>query len=330
MSKKIFITGATGLLGSAIAKKLLAEGYELTCAKRENSDMQACGSFYDKVKWVSVDITELERLREETKGVDWVVHCAALVSFDTKDNEALDIVNRIGTRNVVNVCIENRIPNLFYVSSVAALGRAEAEGILNENTKWETSDLNSAYAVSKYLAENEVWRGEQEGLNVSIINPSVILAPADTTKSSAKLFEFTKKYKGIYPVGYLNLVDVRDVASISVRLIKENITGNRFIVNAATVSYKDFFSVMAQHFGHKVPHICFSKQRAKLAYPFFKLMAFVTFSSSFVTKQTIKLMGLKTEYDNQKLKDQLNYEYRDWRESIAWVCDVLNAKRSNK
>jgi len=330
MSKKIFITGATGLLGSAIANNLLEEGYELICAKRENSDMQACAPFLDKVKWVTLDITALDRLKEETKGVDWVVHCAALVSFDTKDDEALDIANRVGTRNVVNVCIENKIPNLFYVSSVAALGRAEQEQLIDEHTKWETSELNSGYAVSKYLAENEVWRGEQEGLNVSIINPSVILAPGDTRKSSAKLFDFTKKYKGIYPEGYLNLVDVRDVATISTRLIKENITGERFIVNAATVSYKDFFTEMAQHFGHKTPHICFSKKRAKLAYPFFKFMAFVTFSSSFLTKQTIKLMGLKTTYDNQKLKEKLAFEYRDWRESVAWVCEVLREKQANK
>jgi len=324
MAKKIFITGATGLLGSAIAESLLREGHTLICSKRVNSNMQASESFCNNVQWVNLDILEVDQLKEEIKDVDWVIHSAALVSFDPKDNELLDKVNRIGTKNIVDVCIENKIPNLFYVSSVAALGRAQKEATIDENTKWEDSELNSAYAISKYLAENEVWRGEQEGLNVSIINPSVILGPGDTTKSSTKLFEFTKKYKGIYPEGYLNIVDVRDVVQICTTLIKENITGERFIVNAKALSYKDFFSEMALQFGQKTPHFCFSKQRAKLAYPFFKFISFITFKPSFLTKQSIKLMGLKTVFDNKKLKNRLAFEYKDWKDTMAWVCKTLN------
>jgi len=324
MSKKVFVTGATGLLGSFITKQLLEDGYKLTCSKRRTSNMNACTSFVDQVKWVDVDILNPINLKEQVVGVDWVVHCAALVSFNPKDTEALDEINRIGTENIVNTCIENNIPNFFHVSSVAAFGRSKKQFEINEDTEWEDSELNSSYAISKYLAESEVWRGEQEGLNVIVVNPSIVLGPGDVTRSSTKLFEFTQKYKNIYPEGYTNIVDVRDVAKICVDLMRKRIFGERFIINANTVSYKELFSEMAKHFGQKEPSICFSKRKARIAYPFFKIIAFITQKASFLTKQSIKMMGLKSEYDSSKIKKQLSFEYRVWKDTVRWVCNELS------
>ena len=321
---KVFVTGSTGLLGSFIAEKLLVEGYELICSKRPTSSLAACASFEDKVRWVDLDILDHVALLEQVKNVDWVVHCAALVSFNAKDFKELDEANRIGTQNIVDVCLENGVPNLFYVSSIAALGRVDVSAKIDEETKWESSALNSAYAISKYLAECEVWRGEQEGLNVSVINPSVILGPGDTTRSSTQLFEFTKKYKGIYPTGFLNVVDVRDVADVSVELIKQKVVGERFIVSAAMLSYKELLRDMAIAFGLKVPTFCFSKRLAWLVYPFFKLLSWVTGRPSFLTKQSIKLMDLRSVYDSSKLEKRLSFDYRNWKDTVKWTCEELN------
>jgi len=329
MSKKIFITGATGLLGSHIAQSLLEAGFSLVCSKRTNSDLTACESFKNQVDWVEMDILDVNQVKENIKDVAWVVHSAALVSFNPKDNKNLDTANRIGTENIVNACIENKVPNLFFVSSIAALGRAGKNKKIDENTKWEESSLNSAYSVSKYQSENEVWRGMQEGLNVSIINPSVILGPGDINRSSTQLFQFVAKYKNIYPEGYLNVVDVRDVAKISTTLIKNKIVGERYILDSGSVSYQDFLGEVAKHTAMKKPAICFSKRKAYLAYPLFQLLAFLTRKPSFLTKQSIKLMGLQSHYNTSKVEKKLNFTFTPWKESVTWVCNELKLSKQN-
>jgi len=108
--------------------------------------------------------------------IDEVYHCAALISFDPKDEEQLRKNNIEGTANIVNFCLTYKVKKLCYVSSIAALGNLkENETVLTEQSEWNPESNHSDYAISKYGAEMEIWRGQQEGLKVVLVNPGVIL-----------------------------------------------------------------------------------------------------------------------------------------------------------
>ena len=162
--------------------------------------------------------------------IDYVYHCAALISFDTKDYYKLRKINIEGTANIVNLCITHKVKKLCYVSSIAALGNTLDQSIITEETHWNTEADNSVYAISKYGAEIEVWRGAQEGLNSVIVNPGVILGPGFWHSGSGVLFK--KVYKGLshYVTGTTGYVDVIDVVEIMTQLIHSDINNQRYII----------------------------------------------------------------------------------------------------
>ena len=247
----IAVTGATGLLGSFVVKKLLHEKCEVVGIKRKESNTNLLQGYENKINWREADILDALSLEAALKDVDCVIHTAALVSFNPRQTKKVFAVNVEGTRNVVNACLELNIPRLIHISSVAALGREKGIINLNEQAKWAESPLNSIYAESKYFAELEVFRGQEEGLSTAIINPSIILAPADWTKSSAQVFNYVWREKPFYTTGSFNYVDVRDVADMVFSLSSAPINGERIIANGGTSTYQIIFEEIAKRFHKK-------------------------------------------------------------------------------
>ena len=169
----IFVTGASGLVGSHLISSLIEKGLTVRGLYRKNIPVFKNA---EKVNWVAGDILDVTSLEQAMQGVTQVYHCAAIVSFSPKQAETMLQANVEGTANVVNACIQNNIQKLVYVSSVAALGRIREDAAVNETMNWTPETSNSIYGKSKYLAEMEVWRGMGEGLNVAIVNPVIILA----------------------------------------------------------------------------------------------------------------------------------------------------------
>jgi dihydroflavonol-4-reductase len=190
----ILVTGGTGLVGSHLLYDLVKSGASVRALKRAGSDLKGVlktFSFYSQVpeelfsriQWVEGDIEDMASLEDAMEGADKVYHCAAIVSFLPQDRSAMLRVNVEGTANVVNACLQKQVSKLCHVSSIASLGRNSTSDLVNEETHWKTSPQNSWYAISKYGAEREVWRGAEEGLKVVVVNPSVILGPGSWNKS---------------------------------------------------------------------------------------------------------------------------------------------------
>src|SRR5438874_1405767 len=119
-------------------------------------------------------------------GVTDIYHCAAMVTFDPRHVNEMLHFNPQSTANIVNQALLQGIRKLVYVSSVAALSRpGNAAKEITEEQEWGESKYNSAYGISKYFAETEVWRGIGEGLNAVIVNPGIILGPGDWNRGSA-------------------------------------------------------------------------------------------------------------------------------------------------
>jgi dihydroflavonol-4-reductase len=316
----IAVTGANGLLGSFIVKKILTEGKPCVAIVREESDLSLIADCPAGLQIRKANILDPVQLEEALKDVTQVIHAAAVVSFNPGKRKHILENNIAGTRNVVNACLDNGVSRLLHISSVAALGRQKGQTVIDENNKWTESSLNSSYAESKYLAELEVFRGQEEGLSTIIVNPSVILAPANWKKSSAQLFKYVWDEKPFYIDSHLNYVDVRDVARIVVSLLASGIEAERFIVNAGNIPFVDFFKKVALRFEKKSPSIRLGKRLLSVAAFAENLRCRVAGIEPLITKETALLAGTHFIYDNQKIKNTLRFDFQSVDETIDWCC----------
>jgi dihydroflavonol-4-reductase len=324
----VFVTGGSGLIGSYLIPALVAQGHRVRALYRGQVPA-VVGT--DQVEWVEGDILDIALLRSALQGVGYVFHSAGLVSYAPQDAELLQQVNVEGTANIVNACLEAEQPvKLCHVSSIAAVGRSKASSVLNkatsvlnEDSKWTAGEKQSAYAESKHFGELEVWRGIAEGLRAVIVNPSVVLGPADWNRSSTRLFKYVYQERAFYTGGSANFVDVRDVAEVMLRLAFSDISGERFILTAGQLTYKAFFEEAAKCFGKRAPSYRVSPALAEVVWRLEHARAWLTGGRPLITKDTARVSAKTHLFDNQKVRKTLGMEFRPLPESIAWTCGVL-------
>jgi nucleoside-diphosphate-sugar epimerase len=235
--------------------------------------------------------------------------------------------NVIGTANLVNAALNKNIRKLCNVSSIAAIGRGENQKPIDENTLWKTSRRNSNYAVSKYGAEREVWRGIEEGLPAVIINPSVILGPGETNSGTGKMISVVLKGLKFYSEGCNGFVDVRDVVDIMSRLTESDISGERFIVSAENLTYKEIFSMIATETGKKPPQFKANRLMGQLAWRLSYLQGKLTGTKPLITRETAITAGNTYLYSNRKITETLNYRFMPVGNAIKDACSFYLEKR---
>lgn len=314
----ILITGITGLFGSFLAAEFSSLG-KIHGIKRANSSKRLIEELDMAVHWFEADLADQQSLEEAMEGIDLVIHAAGLVSFNPRDSDALYQTNVKGTRNLVNAMIQVGIPKLIHVSSVAAIGRSSEIHRVDEKFKWTDSPLNTEYACSKYEAELEVWRGEQEGLQVLIVNPSIILGKISHQRSSTAIYDYVLEQKSYYPKGSVNYIDVRDAAKVSRILYEKQKWGQRYILSAGSVSYQSFFENMAHTFGKKAPSKALPDNLLRLAVWYAGFSRFLRISKIPLNKKTAMLSRLEIHYDNQKVKAETGYSFKSLAESFQWA-----------
>jgi len=324
------ITGISGLVGSAIARNFLQKGLIVKALVRQNSDLSLIQDIVSRITLFEGDILDILSLESAMEDVDYVVHSAAIVSFSPNDRTKMEKVNIEGTANVVNVCLSRKVKKLCFISSISALGRpSKMEDIFNlevkidEMQKWTESDSNSHYAKTKYLAEAEVWRGEAEGLKIIVVNPTIVLGEGDWLKSSTKLFKYVFDEKPFYTSGYLNYVDVLDLAEIVEKLTVSEISGERFAVTAGLVSYKEFFERIAIKINKKPPYFLVKPWLMAIVWRLESLKSWLFGSIPLITKETAKTSSMKILYSNNKISNTLNYRFKDLDQTLERVCGYL-------
>ncbi len=326
----IVVTGANGLLGSYIVRKLIDANMPFMAMRRKSSDTSLLADVNDAIQWVEGDVTDPDTLIEIFAKATGVIHAAAVVSYHKQDEEIIKSINIDGTRNVVNACLATGIKRLLHVSSVAAIGKEKGQTLVDETSKWIEGSIVSNYANSKYQAELEVWRGQEEGLCTVIVNPSVILAPTDWNKSSAQLFKYAWQERSFYTDGSFSAVDVRDVATAIIQLYTSSIEAERFILTAEPISYLDFFTKAAMNFGKKPPSVRVNRSLIQMAARLEALRSFLTGSRPLITKETAQLAGKNFTYSNAKVKKVLGLEFQSIENTISWCCGEYRQKISLK
>lgn len=315
---KILITGATGLFGSYLAKKFIEDGVILAL-KREKSSKGLLDNSDSRITWVEGDIMDPLSLEEAMADVEMVIHSAGMVSFSPGDEKAMMKTNVTGTANVVNAMLAKGVKKLIHISSVSALGRTAEAKVCDETTTWVESKLNTPYAISKYLAELEVWRGVQEGLEALVILPSVILGKISDDRSSTQIYHYVLEGSKYYPAGTVNFIDIRDAVDLTYQLYKKNLWGEKFILNQSAVTYKEFFGTMAEVFGRKAPSKKVSPIQIKLAIFFIKIGRILGLTKNPLNKQTAMLSQLLITMDNSKVNKETNFKYQTLEESFKWA-----------
>lgn len=328
--KKIVVTGGTGLLGSALIRGLAANPeYQIVSIARNVENTPNDITQFKNVQSVAGDILDLPFLEQTLQGADVVIHTAAMVSFHKSDLKQLFEINVTGTENIVNTCLDLHTPRLIHVSSVASIGKpdkvidSKTRVDVSEDYKYQDSPLISAYGKSKYLAELEVWRGQAEGLETVVINPSVILGEGDWSSSSTQLFKYVYDQNKFLTGGFLNYVDVKDVVAILLQLVTSKISNSRYIVNAGHVSYKKFFDLIAENFGVKAPSISLSKWPIEILWRLEALRSFLFGSKPLITKETALAARSNVYFDNQKIIKELGINFTPLSETIGRITSFL-------
>lgn len=320
----ILLTGSTGALGSQLAHHLVSRGIKVRALIRPGADPRLIPeSIRHRMEWSEGTLFDSYALNQALEGVDEIIHSAAVVSFAPARVKEMFRVNVEGTRTLVNEALEAGVKRFVHISSVAALGRPADKQSIDEEDLWVESENNTHYAKSKYLAELEVFRGFEEGLQGFVLNPSVILSPGDWNKSSTKLFAYVRDGGRYYTQGNLNYVDVRDVCNILSTLRDRDIQGERFVLNAGSVPYRYFFECVARELGKRPPDRLAGQWIKEFLWRLEHLRSLVTGSEPLITRETARLAGKGHTFSSHKIKGLLDYQFHRLEDSVHWVCQEL-------
>ncbi len=326
----ILVTGGTGLIGSHLLFHLTKSGKKVKASYRSEKSIdkvsQVFGyytenpeSLLEKINWIKADITDVGSLEQLFDEVNQVYHCAALISFDPKQLDALLKANTEGTANLVNLCLTHNVKKLCYVSSIAAIGPSPKGKMATEDNEWSDTNI-SVYGLTKHDAELEVWRGSQEGLSVVVVNPGVVLGPGFWKSGSGTFFTYANKGKRHFLPGGTGFVTVNDVTTAMISLMDSNITGERFILVNENLAYQEIFGRIATRLSVAAPY---KKTAFWLLECFWRLDGL---RSKFLgkrrrlTKNMVKGLYHQEIYDNSKIKRSLNFNFEDLNTTLDFCC----------
>ncbi|WP_047416828.1 NAD-dependent epimerase/dehydratase family protein [Cellulophaga sp. Hel_I_12] len=333
----ILVTGGTGLVGAHLLFELTKNGSAVKAICRATSDVQKVEKvfsyytenykeLYQKIQWINADLTNIPDLETAFAGVTYVYHCAALISFDPKDYDQLQKVNCEGTSNIVNLCIAKNIKKLCYVSSIATIGKNLNHEAVDEETEWTKKDAN-VYALSKYDAEMEVWRGSQEGLAVVILNPGVIIGPGFWGTGSGKLYTTVAKEHRYYPPSGTGFVAVNDVVQLLVMAMNSNIDKERFITISENLSYKDVLGLIALELGLKPPTKALAFWQLEVLWRLDALRSFLFKGERKISQKMVASLRENKVYRNEKVTSTFNYKFQALQPSIAFTSEKFKKEK---
>jgi dihydroflavonol-4-reductase len=256
---RVFITGATGFVGSHVARRYAAEGAQLRLLTRRTSKLDSIAGL--DAETVVGDLCNPEALRSALTGCDALVHVAADYRLWVPNPKEMYAANVDGTRELLKVAREVGIQRIVYTSSVATMGFKTDGTIVDEDTPVALSDMIGHYKRSKFLGELEAIQAAKAGQHVMILNPTTPIGAGDVkpTPTGRIIVDFLNRRFPAYVDTGLNLVDVDEVARMHVVALDRGIPGERYILGGENLTLKQILDRMSTITGlpsptMKVPH----------------------------------------------------------------------------
>ncbi len=258
---RILVTGATGFLGSHIARELSARGHQVRILRRPHSPTTLLDDL--EVEHAIGDLFEPATLDLACRGMEAVVHCAAEMSPGARPRHKL-ASHLEGTRNLLAAASHGGIRRFVYTSSVAALGMPDgppaptdaAARPMDENRSWRGDARRWPYGHVKHLAEQQVLRAGDDGMEPVILNPALVIGPGDRHRVSNLLV--WHMLRGRMPpimAGGLNVVDVRDVAEGTAAALTLGQPGRRYLLSGENRTLEDLIRTTAEIVGRRPPRL---------------------------------------------------------------------------
>jgi dihydroflavonol-4-reductase len=246
------VTGATGFIGSHVARLLADRGEELRLAL-EPGRASAHVDDLDAER-VRCDVRDRRAVRRALRGVERVYHCAGITSVRPADAARLFEVNVGGTRTVLEECLHADVERVVHLSSAAALGPAPAGGVADERQRFDAGGLGIPYVASVYEAEVEALRLHARGLPVVCANPAMTFGPGDVNLTSTRLVRsFLLGRIAAYAEGAVCVVDVRDVAAGVVTAADAGEPGERYVLGGRNFTFERLFADLGRLSGNEPP-----------------------------------------------------------------------------
>lgn len=326
----VLVTGGTGLVGSHLLYFLLKKGVAVRAIHRKSSKLESVREvfkfytedpdfLYNSIEWMEADVTDISALKKAFEGVTQVYHSAAYISFNPRHFQKLKKSNIEGTANIVNLCIEHKVSKLCHVSSIATLGSTTDGSLIDEQVAWNPEANNSVYAITKYGAEMEVWRGTQEGVDAVILNPALIMGSGYWRSGSGMIVNMVAKETKYYTSGGVAIVDVQDVVKAMIMLMESEIRNEQFILAGENLRYKELLSKLAASLEVKPPSKFIPKWKLDLVRRLDWLSAKLTGSRRRLLKATVNSMYKESYYDGAKITRHLDFKYTPADETLARI-----------
>lgn len=322
----ILITGATGYIGSRLVLDLIARfSNEVQCqvAVRASSDASFLKGL--PVELVHADMHDAIAVGEAVRGMAVVFHCAGMIGFTNNFRNRLHDTNVLGTRHVVNACIEHGVKRMVMTSSIAAVGSGTVDGIVTESTEesaFTELQRHNVYMESKHLAELECRRGVAEGLDVVMVNPGVVIGrspePGMPDSSSNEVMRLI--YEGrepFCPEGSTGFVDVRDVSDALIATWQKGKTGDRYIIVGESLPFRELFKRIAALPGSRTGKpVMVGGLVGILAGAAGEAWSILSGQSSFVSIESIRQASRPACFSNRRSIEELGMSYHPFDETL--------------
>jgi dihydroflavonol-4-reductase len=320
---KTLITGASGFIGSAVTRQLLAAGYDVRALVRPHSDCRNLAGL--PVEVVYGDIRVRESLDRGMRGCSVLFHLAADYRlWALRANEIYE-TNVVGTRNVMLAAINAGVERIVYTSSVATLGLTANGKPADEDTPVSLNDMIGHYKRSKFMAEAEVKRlADEHGLPVVIVNPSTPIGPRDVkpTPTGRIVVDAASGRMPAYVDTGLNLVHVDDVAIGHLLALERGRIGERYILGASNMTLKEIFCAIADLTGQNPPRICLPRSAVfPVACVSEAWARLVSRREPRVPLNGVRLAGKKMFFSIEKAKRFLGFHPRQVEEGLRDAVD---------
>lgn len=325
MEKISLVTGATGFLGSSVARALLSRGHRVRVLARPNSDRR-------NLQGLDIEISEgrledAESLKKAIADCRYLFHVAADYRLWVKDKSAMLRANVDGTEALMRASLAAGIERIVYTSSVATLGHV-ADGIADEATPSSFADMVGIYKQSKFLAEQRVQQMvRDEGLPAVIVNPSTPIGPRDIkpTPTGRIIVEAALGHIPAYVATGLNIVHVDDVAEGHMLALERGTIGERYILGGDNRDLADILRHVARRSGRSERLVRLPRR------PLFPLAALTEFAARFTGREPmLTIDGLKMArwhmwFSSAKAESLLGYRHRPAEQALDDALDWFRA-----
>ncbi|MEO0394092.1 MAG: hopanoid-associated sugar epimerase [Pseudomonadota bacterium] len=319
----LLVTGASGFVGAAVAKRLEAEGQSVRLMVRVTSPRDNLAELKSEV--VTGDLTDADSLRAALQGCTGLFHVAADYRLWAKDPSSLYRVNVDGTEAIMRAALDAGVQRVVYTSSVATLGNPGDGRPGDEETPVTLDDMTGDYKRSKFLGEQVVWRMvAEDGLPAVIVNPSTPIGPGDIkpTPTGQMVLDAAAGNMPAYVDTGLNIAHVDDVAMGHWLAFKQGQVGRHYVLGGTDMALGDIFALISTLTGQKPPRVCLPiTPLMPLAWMMERVAHLPKMPPPMMTIDSLKMARKKMYFSSARAIQELGYTARAPEEALA---DAIN------